>query len=268
MSAAKSKKTVGLLAGTFLAASLSLGAPAPKLYGSIVGLVSDSAGIPQMGASVVLYSRFDRLLQRVLTTEKGAFGFQALAPGVYTVRVSLTSFLPALKRDILVQPGMQSLLNVSLASVFSSIELVGMAPGDNPIMSDDWKWVLRSASATRPVLRLLPDPGLGSPPVHETTAAALFSDTRGLVQLSAGDQGQTSSLGAEPDLGTAFAVATSFLGRNQVQMSGDVGYSSYSGARPRLSTLASGASWLLARAPKCSSRCGKCSCPRAPVRRG
>lgn len=219
-------KTVGVLAGTLYGISLCNGAAAPaKVSGSIAGMVSNPSGIPQMGATVFLYNRFDQLLQRSLTTEKGLFGFAALAPGVYAIQVSLSSYLPALKRNIVVQPGMQSLLSVNLATVFSSIQLVAVSPGDTSLMSDEWKWVLRSSSSTRPVLRLLPE--LGPPHAPRRASTSVFSSTRGMVKVSGGDQG--SILSNEPDLGTAFALATSFLGENQLRFSGNFGYSSGSG---------------------------------------
>lgn len=222
------KKAVGILAGTLWAASLGFSASPAKLSGSIAGLVSDASGIPQMGATVLLYNRFDKLIQKVLTSETGSFGFDSLSPEVYAVRVSVPSFFPALKRNIVVQPGMQSLLNVSLASVFSSIELVAMAPGNSSLMSEEWKWVLRSSSATRPILRYLPKPNDRLITVAKARVPA-FSSTRGLLQLSAGDQMPASSLGNQPDLGTAFALATSVMGKNKVQVSGNVGYASASG---------------------------------------
>ncbi len=226
MSARMSIKTVGVLAGTLCGISLCHGAAAPsKVSGSIAGMVSNPSGMPQMGATVLLYNRFDHLLQRSLTTDKGLFGFDALTPGTYTVQVSLASYLPALKRNIAVQPGMQSLLNVSLATVFSSIQLVAVSPGDSSLMSDEWKWVLRSSSSTRPVLRLFPE--LDRHRGRENASTALFSSTSGMVKVSGGDQG--SILTNEPDLGTAFALATSFLGENQLRFSGNFGYSSGSG---------------------------------------
>ena len=227
MNARMSVKTVGVLAGTMLLVSLGDAAPAPPTYsGGILGMVSNASGIPQMGAAVLLYNRYDRLLQRVLTTEKGAFSFAALAPEVYTIRVSLASFLPALKRNIVVQPGMQSLLNVNLATVFSSIQLVAVTPGDSSLMSEEWKWVLRSASVTRPVLRFLPDLNASGVTARPATGSSWFSSTRGVDRVSGGDQG--SVLSTEPDLGTAFALATCFLGANHLQVSGNFGYSSYS----------------------------------------
>ncbi|HOQ44412.1 MAG TPA: carboxypeptidase-like regulatory domain-containing protein [Bryobacteraceae bacterium] len=218
-------KTVGVLAGTLWGITLCHGAAAStKVSGSIVGMVSDPSGMPQMGATVSLFNRFDRLLQRSLTSEKGTFGFDALPPGVYTVQVSLASYLPALKRNIVVQPGMQSLLNVSLATVFSSIQLVAVSPSESSLMSDEWKWVLRSSASTRPVLRLLPEYDRRT---REQSSKGLFSSTSGVVKVSGGDSG--SILNNEPDLGTAFALATSFLGENQLRFSGNFGYSAVSG---------------------------------------
>ena len=95
-----------------------------KLSGKILGLVTDAAGVPQMGAAVLLLNQQDRLCERALTDEKGAFSFDGLAAGVYSIRVSLASFLPVSKSSILVQPGLRTLLNVSLAGLFSSIQLV------------------------------------------------------------------------------------------------------------------------------------------------
>ena len=227
MNARLSGTAVSVLAGAVLSATVVSAATPARTWGGIAGVVSNSVGVPQMGATVLLYNRFDRELQRQLTSETGAFAFKALSPDIYAVRVSLVSFLPALKRNIVVQPGMQSLLSVNLATVFSSIELVAVSPGQTSIMSDEWRWVLRSSAATRPVLRLFPD--LKSPYPQNSTSASLFSDTSGVVKVSAGDEGD-ASLGMAPDLGTAFAFATSFRERNRFQVSGNVGYSAVSGS--------------------------------------
>lgn len=215
-----------MAAATLLCAT-GLEAAAPlKLSGSIAGVVRDAAGIPQMGATVILYNRAERPVQRALTNEKGEFVFASLVPDVYAIRVTLASFLPALKRNIVVQPGMQSLLQVNLASVFSSIELVGFGPGKGGFMSDDWKWVLRGSSSTRPVLRALPE--IARP--AERGSAKVFSGTRGMVKVSGGDEGMVSALGSEPDLGTSFALATSLFGSNHLQFSGNFAYSANTGS--------------------------------------
>lgn len=220
MQTGRTKLAASLITVLILSAPAALPAPASKLSGSIAGYVRSVSGVPQMGATVLLFNRSERLIQQALTNERGIFGFEALKPDTYSVRVSLASFMPAAKHAILVQPGMQSLLYVDLASVLSSIELVYAAPGQGALMSDDWKWTLKGSAATRAVLRALPDGATQ----EEGQRAGLFSETRGLLNVSAGDPGSLGSASAQADLGTAFAVATSFLGRNQLQVSGNVGY--------------------------------------------
>ena len=215
-----------LVAGCLSLASPTFAIAPVKLSGAITGLVRDGVGIPQMGANVLLFTREDRLLDHALTDEKGAFAFLSLVPDVYSVRVSLRSFVPVFRNNIQVQPGVRSVLNVNLTTLFSTIQLVTPPEGERALMNDDWKWVLRSASSTRPILRILPN--LDSDrPAHRTTA--VFSETRGLVKLSGGDGGQVSGFGNEADLGTAFAFSTSLFGSNQVAVSGNVGYTAQSG---------------------------------------
>ncbi len=194
--------------------------------GTIAGVVRNSSGVPQMGASVFLFNRSEKLMVRVLSNEHGLFGFGLLPPDVYSVRVSLASFVPAVKQKIVVQPGMQSLLYVDMRSVLSSIQLVYAKPGEGALMSDDWKWVLKGSAATRPVLRILPaDSGTDPDPTQTGSVAhpSVFSDTRGMFNVSAGDPGSLGSASAQADLGTAFAVATSLFGRNELELSGNVG---------------------------------------------
>ncbi len=226
------KLGLGILAGFLASASPAVCADPLRLTGSLVGFVSNTTGVAQMGATVLLYNRYERLVGRTLTNEKGAFGFDSLTPDTYSIRVSLASFVPALKKGIAVQPGMRSFLAVNLAGLFSSVELVYAAPGQGALMSDDWKWVLRSSVATRSVMRItprkvdIPDPNQRK---ARASSAAAFSATRGVVKVSAGDQGTSSSLGHETDLGTAFALATSIFGSNQIQFSGNLGYGSAAG---------------------------------------
>src|SRR5713226_2121269 len=200
-----------------------------KLSGKILGLVTDAGGVPQMGAAVILLNQQDRPCERGLTDDKGAFSFDGLSAGVYSIRVSLASFMPISKSRIFVQPGVRTLLNVSLAAFFSSIQLVYPTADQRAIMSDDWKWVLRTSNATRPVLRLLPGWKADDNGAAQRASSGIFSDTRALVRLSGGDGGRVTSFGNESELGTAFALATSVLGKNQIQFSGNLGYASQSG---------------------------------------
>jgi len=223
------KLAVLLISAAGLYAPAAFSAEALKLNGTIAGFVRDSNGLPQMGATVMLFNRYERLLQKSITNERGVFGFDALTPDLYSVRVSLASFVPAIRQKIAVQPGMQSLLYVDLASVLSSIELVYAAPGQGALMSDDWKWTLKASTATRPVFRALPDDSTSDPNRRDKVVGSMFSDTRGVLKVSAGDPGSLGGSTSQTDLGTAFAVATSMFGRNQIQVSGNIGYSAHAG---------------------------------------
>ena len=222
---------VSLVVGAACLAAPAFAASASpvKLAGSIAGVVSSAGGIPQMGATVVLFNRQDRPVQKVQTDDRGSFRFTGLFPDFYTIRVSLATFFPAFKRDILVQPGMRSMMSVNLNTLFSTIQLSYPVAIDNgSLMTDEWKWVLRGAASTRPVLRLLGDPPLATV-ADQGEHSSRFSETRGLVRVSAGDGSLVNNVTNEADMGTAFALATSLYGNNLLQVSGNLGYGSQTG---------------------------------------
>lgn len=203
-----------------LLAAAAVCAERESALGGMTGLVTDAFGVPQMGATVEVLNETQAVVQTLLSDRKGAFLVEGLAFGNYTVRVKMASFLPALRR-VSILPGARPLLSISLANVFSSIELIYLSPNQRRFMSEDWKWVLRSNTNSRPTLRLLPEDGdATSAPVSRMA----IGNTQGVVQVSAGDQGKLSPLGTVADLGTAFAVATSFFGDAQLTVSGNVGY--------------------------------------------
>ena len=214
-----------------------------KLSGAIAGIVTDPSGIPQMGASVVLYNRQERIFEKSLTDERGTFRFISLFPDVYSIKVTLAAFVPALKKNILVQPGMRSMLNVNLSTLFSNIQFAYPPLENGSLMSDEWKWVLRSGSPTRPVLRFTGDAlakdttasggarsNTGSAARSNQEHTSVFSGTRGILKVSAGEGPVVTGIGNEADMGTAFALATSLYGNNMLQVSGNVGYGSQTGA--------------------------------------
>lgn len=195
-----------------------------KLLGAIEGQVKNQAGVAQMGATVTLVNRQARTLQRALTDPQGRFRFDGLFPDTYGVRVIASSFVPAYRGNVFVKSGIDSFLTVQLANIFSSIELVYRPAGQSGLLTEDWKYTLRSSSSTRPVLRMVQT----KEPAISTTrnSGSVFSSTRGVVAVSAGDMAASSPNGQEADLGTAFALATSLHGRNHFELSGALGYSS------------------------------------------
>src|SRR6185369_4200349 len=189
----------GLIAGMIGLTPASHAGESISLSGQILGEVRNSNGVSQMGAAVSLYNRYDELVRRALSNQDGKFAFDSLAPDVYSIRVSLASFVPAIRR-ISFLAGSENLLKIQLASALSTVELVPLSSPEGALMSDSWKWVLRSSHATRPVLRLLPQTSSS-----KSSMASLFSGTSGLVKLSAGD---SDPFGGTPqDLGTAFVLA-------------------------------------------------------------
>jgi hypothetical protein len=122
--------------------------------GKISGVVMDPSGTPQMGASVSITA--ENLLTfapaEFLTNDRGRFSTATLAPGMYSIKVTLAGFLPAIQQHIQVSDQQTTLLEIVLGSVLSSFEKLRRQP-EQQVASDEWIWVLRSASATRSILR-------------------------------------------------------------------------------------------------------------------
>jgi hypothetical protein len=228
-----SAPVAGLIAATSFLVSPAAGSTVIRFSGDLSGLVSDTAGRPQPGAVVMLFNRQDRLLQRAATDTEGNFSFDDLLPDLYSIRITFSSFFPATKDHIQVRSGMRSLLEVNLSRVFSSIQLVATTPAPNGLMSDSWKWTLRADNSMRPILRLMPEARTAA----VTDAAGgggercgVFSDSRGLLRISAADGAQVVNDYGEADLGTQFAFATSVYGGNRLAVTGNLGYAPMTGA--------------------------------------
>ena len=87
-----------------------------------------------MGAAVSLYNRYDELVRRALSNQDGKFVFDSLMPDVYSIRVSLASFVPALRRNIPVLAGSENLLKLQLNSALSSVELVPLSSAEGALV--------------------------------------------------------------------------------------------------------------------------------------
>jgi hypothetical protein len=198
---------------------------AMPVSGNLLGTVVDVGGSPQIGASVKLFNKYDRLIAKTLSSSDGRFAFVGLAPDFYSLHVSLESFVPAFRDKIAIRAGSNSMLQINLATLFSSIQLNSTIPVG--AMTNDWKWVLRASPATRPITRFLPDD-------DETLATAmrpqLFSGTHMLVGISGGDAGLMDSGSATSDVGTQFALSTSVNGKSELQLAGRLGQNADAGA--------------------------------------
>ncbi len=210
--------TIGLFAPLCSAKGADLAWP---VTGELIGTVTDSAGTPQMGASVQVFNKYQRFVARAITNIDGRFAFAALSADTYSVRVSLASFLPAARDQVLVKAGFDSVLRIHLATLLSNIEVSYRIP--QGAMSDDWKWVLRSSPAMRPINRFLP---VDLPDPKTKLYSHVFSGTHAMLSVSGGDSGLIDSNDITGDMGTSFAVSTNVFGNNQLQFSGSMGQNS------------------------------------------
>ena len=196
--------------------------PTPS-FGTVSGVVRDSAGIPQLGASVEILSEAPGVFaaRQLLTNTQGIFKGENLAPGFYTLRVTLAGFLPSLEKHIRISSNLTTVVRVQLESMFASIEQLRRPPTNGAAEPDDWKWVLRSASGLRPVLQWTEDSTLAAPTI--VVEANPYSP-HGRVELTNGARrpGSVSSVGAAP--GTSFAYDQPIAGYNRIVFAGQASY--------------------------------------------
>src|SRR5258706_6309995 len=135
-------------------ATIPAAAQAKPVPGKLAGVVRDAAGTPQMGASVELISEAVGVAAThgFLTNTQGMFRGDKLAPGFYTVRVTLAGFLPTFEKHIRVASNLTTVVRIELESMFASLDQLRRLPASTTAQVDDWKWGLRSASTMRPVL--------------------------------------------------------------------------------------------------------------------
>jgi hypothetical protein len=194
--------------------ALSLPAWAAERPGAISGYVRDASGIPQMGAVVEIIGTAAHTFT-VFTDGAGFYSAKDLLPGLYTVKVSAVSFLPAWRDKVGLRPGASTHLNITLNTLLNAMRV---GPMRGTADDDDWKWTLRSV-ANRPVLRVFDDPSINDPalagdkPDHDLKASLSF-----FAGSAAGGYGSGS------DMSTGFSVERSIFSADRVGISGNVGY--------------------------------------------
>jgi hypothetical protein len=208
-----------------IAASASMGTSAAKaqvklVSGKLTGVVRDLSGIPQMGASVEVFSEAPGAVpsQDFLTNTQGIFRGDKLLPGLYTIRVTLAGFLPTLQQHVRINPNLTTLVRIEMESMFASLEQLRRQPNSGKADADDWKWVLRSAAGTRPVLQW-----------DEDAARMASGDVAGpapkvLMEFSDGARrpGSVSNVASAP--GTAFAYDQKLGGASRLLVAGQISY--------------------------------------------
>ncbi|HKV80065.1 MAG TPA: carboxypeptidase-like regulatory domain-containing protein [Candidatus Sulfotelmatobacter sp.] len=188
--------------------ALSFPALAADRPAAISGFVRNISGTPQMGAVVQILGAANRTLT-VFTDEAGHYTATGLLPGLYTLKVSAPSFLPALREKIGLRPGGSVNVNITLSTLLGAMQLgpVRTLPDD-----DDWKWTLRSV-ANRPILRVFDDPLPAEKQKHDFT---------GKVSFVAGSA--AAGYGTGSDMSTSFSLERSIFSDSRLAFSGNVAY--------------------------------------------
>ena len=121
---------------------------------SVSGYVRDSAGEPQIGATVQLLRSDMSVVTSVYTDSRGRFAITSLLPGHYALKAMGPSFLPSLREGVRVRRG--TIVNLTLNTLYEVMQWLPSQPRSGGEQQDDWAWTLRSA-ANRPLLRWLED---------------------------------------------------------------------------------------------------------------
>jgi hypothetical protein len=193
--------------------------------GKLSGVVRDSAGTPQMGASVEVVSEATSLVASLgfLTNTQGSFLGEKLAPGYYTVRVTLAGFLPTLERHVHIASNVTTLVRIQMESLFASLDQLRRQPANSNANFDDWKWVLRSATNMRPVLEWMDEDGV-------LNAATLGPDVslrqqpRFRIEFTDGARRSTSPSSVPSAPATAFAYDQKLGGSSRMIFAGQMSY--------------------------------------------
>ena len=162
-----------------------------------------------MGAVVQILGAANRTLT-VFTDGAGYYTASGLLPGLYSLRVTAPSFLPALKEKIGVRPGASLNVNVTLNTLLGMMQLGPIRPVAE---DDDWKWTLRSV-ANRPILRVFNDPTLPKEKQNH--------ELRGTLSFFGGSA--ADGYGTGSDASTGFSLERSIFDAGQLNFSGNLGY--------------------------------------------
>jgi len=195
----------------------------PSAYGKLSGIVVDPAGTPQMGATILVLAEgaSGATTLESLTNQHGLFSMERLRPGLYSVRVTLAGFLPTIERHVRISPSLTTLLKIEMDSVFASFDRLRRHP-QATTDSDDWKWVLRTSAATRPVLQWQDG--------EVTTAADARSEgprqrqARGRVELTSGSTHRGSISNLSDAAATGFSYDQHMGGTGRLLLAGQMSY--------------------------------------------
>jgi hypothetical protein len=194
---------------SFLAVALatllcgSVAAQTKPVFGKLAGVVRDTVGTPQLGATVQVISEISPLAkpEEFLTNPQGVFRGERLTPGLYAIRVTLAGFLPTLEQHVRITANLTTVLRIELESMFASLDQLRRRPAV-AADADDWKWVLRSSVAMRPVLQWM---GQDDTDAFSDSGSSTSRHSVGRLELTSGARRPGSISNLADAAGTAFA---------------------------------------------------------------
>ena len=174
--------------------------------GGLSGIVKNSRGAPLAGVAVTLLrGQFNpKVVQTVTTDGTGRFEMRGVVPGLYSLKANLTSYLPFIQSQVGVVAGKIADLTLILENLYLQSILGVSAGGIQEPIREDIESVLRSASSTRPILRVF-EADAGSREEQEARGS-IWSKTgiRGVVGFS------TAAFSTAPELASAGNTFTDF----------------------------------------------------------
>jgi len=216
---------VGGVVFTCLAATSSKAAD----YGRITGTVSDPQGNPLMGATVLIAGPLLSGLQpvakaaeRVITDAHGRFAVERLTPGWYSLQVTATTRLPILRNGVLVEAGRSLQENFALSDILAPLVL-RVPSGKVTSWGEDWKWVLRTSAATRPVLRYQ-EPSKTK--AKSKAGKVPLPSSQRLIAMNPGSTRRTA-LAADPGMGSVLAYVRALSEDTDLLVAGSMGPSGF-----------------------------------------
>ena len=188
---------------------------------AISGTVKDSAGVPQIGASVQIFTSAATLGATVFTDDRGFYSADNLLPGIYQMRVTAISFLPALRENVTLRAGTRVLIDVTLTSLSDVLQSMPQRRSSRT-QPDDWHWTLRSMN--RPVLHVVDPDNKEDDAAFAQPEGAEKQGEHGVkarVSFIAGSEAE--GFGSAGDVTTAFALEKSLFSGGTFSFDGNIG---------------------------------------------
>ena len=207
------KQSVLLFAFVIACGAFAMAAPQS---GSVSGTVKDSAGKPQMGAVIEIFTSALSQPIRAFTDDKGFYRVQGVTPGTYFIKATAAQFLPSLRENVILKAGSHVMVNLTLSTLTEAFQLLP-ARKVSEQTDDDWRWTLRS-SANRPILRVAEDSPLIVVQKNEDGSDRAL---KARVAFIAGTDGDNVS---GSNVKTMFTLEHSIFGSGTMGFQGNVGY--------------------------------------------